>query len=195
MSIKVEALVGNVERPFEYGNVFCREHAGGGERLKIGLNDGQDACALALMDGLRGPFQLLFVLHTTRTGAGLGRYESPELTAAEAKAFIKQFGRFLSEDARHDFWVRSHKDDATIVLDRHNVIYGYGPLDAFESALRGLGVRAGETPAVPDPHVHYYHPEWDDTEREILGTFDWHVKPLRETDVQIRGSPSEGHGT
>src|SRR5262249_43812903 len=156
---------------------------GGFERLKIGLNDGQDACVLALLGGLRGPFQLLFVLHTTRTGADLGRYESPELTATEVEAFVRRFGRFLSEDARHDFWVRSHGDDATIVLDRHNVIYAYGALDAFESALRSLGARAGETPAIPDPHVHHYHPEWDDTERALIGTFKWHVKPLRETDV------------
>ena len=83
MSIKIEALTGNVEQPFKYGNVFSREEVAGRERLKIGLPDGQDACVLALMDGLRAPFQLLFVLHTTRTGADLGRYESPKLTAAE----------------------------------------------------------------------------------------------------------------
>src|SRR5205823_4295018 len=31
-------------------------------------------------------------------------------------------------DSRHDFWVRLHGDDATIVLVRHNLIYAYGPL-------------------------------------------------------------------
>ena len=50
--------------------------------------------------------------------------------------FLREFGRFLCEDSRHDLWVRSHDDDATIVLDRHNVIYAYGPLDAFEAALK-----------------------------------------------------------
>jgi hypothetical protein len=52
VSIKIEALVGNVERPFKYGNVFSRENVGGREPLKIGLNDRQDAGVLALMEGL-----------------------------------------------------------------------------------------------------------------------------------------------
>src|SRR4051794_15004365 len=105
----------------------------------------------ALTSHLRGPFQLLYVLHTTRTGAALGRYESPELNAAAVHKFLQSFERFLSEDARRDFWIRSHTDDATIVLDRHNLIHAYGPLDAFESALRDLGVQAGAPPSIPDP--------------------------------------------
>ena len=48
------------------------------------------------------PFQLLYVLHTTRTGAELGRYESPELNSEAVRAFLDSFGRFLSEDARQD---------------------------------------------------------------------------------------------
>jgi hypothetical protein len=195
VSIKIEALVDNVEHPFRYGDVFSFEEVGGRQRLSIGLDDRQDACLLAMVDRLSGPFQLLYVLHTTRTGASLGRYESPQLTAPEVKAFVEQFGRFLSEDARHDFWVRSHGDDATIVLDRHNVIYAYGPLEAFESVLRTIGAQRGGTPGIPDPHVHHYHPEWDDAERAVVGAFDWRVTPLRESDVQFRGSSSEERGT
>ena len=55
----------------------------------------------ALADGPRGPFQLLYILHTTRTGAELGRYESSELTLSVVQDFLRQFGRFLSEDSRH----------------------------------------------------------------------------------------------
>ena len=73
-----------------------------------------------------------------------GRYESPELTADAVKGFLHQFGRFLREDSRHDLWVRSHDDDATIVLDRHNLIYAYGPLDAFAVGSQSLDVREGQ---------------------------------------------------
>jgi hypothetical protein len=125
------------------------------------------------------------VLHTTRTNAELGRYESPELTADAVEGFLHQFGRFLCEDSRHDLWVRSHHDDATIVLDRHNLIYAYGPLDAFAAGLQSLGVREGQPAAIPDPHVHHYHPEWDDAERGVLGCFEWYIKPLRPSDVQF----------
>jgi hypothetical protein len=45
-------------------------------------------------------------------------------------------------------WLHSHDGNATIVLDRHNLIYTYGPLDGFERALIGAGVQRGELPQV-----------------------------------------------
>lgn len=120
----------------------------------------------------------------SRSATSGGRYESPELTADAVQEFLHQFGRFLCEDSRHDLWVRSHDDDATIVLDRHNLIYAYGPLDVFEAALQPLGARQGE-PAVLGPHVHHYHPEWEDAERRVLRCLEWQIKPLRPSDVQF----------
>jgi hypothetical protein len=181
---KIEALVGDVEQPFEYGNVFSREVVRGVSRLRIALDDAHGRCLWALTSLLIGPFQLLYVLHTTRTDAALGRYESPVLNVEAVEAFLDRFARFLSEDSRHDLWIRSHGDDATIIFDRHNLIYAYGPLDAFESRLRHLGVRAGSPPSIPDPHVHHYHAERDGDERAVLQAFDWVVKPLLESDVQ-----------
>jgi len=188
VTIKIEAVMGETPLAFDYGNVFAREDVGGRARLRVGLDGAQDAAVAALASSLRGPFQLLYVLHTTRTGTELGRYESPDLTADAVQAFLHQFGRFLCEDSRHDLWLRSHDDDATIVLDRHNLIYAYGPVHAFEAGLKTLGVREGESPAVPDPHMHHYHQEWDQTEEEILRHFDWHIKPLRPADVQFDDS-------
>lgn len=187
---KIVALVGDAEQPFEYGDVFSREVVRGVERLRIALDENHDRCVVALISRLLGPFQLLYVLHTTRTGAGLGRYESPELSAEEVKVFLGSFGRFLTEDARHDFWIRSHGDDATIVLDRHNLIYAYGPLDALESVLRAIGATPDAPPPIPDPHVHHYHPEWDDAERGVLRALDWRVSPLRDSDVQFAAIPN-----
>ncbi len=103
---------------------------------------------------------------------------------AGVEEFFNEFGRFFCEDSRHDLWVRSHDDDATIVLDRHNVIYAYGPLVAFEAALQSLGARKGE-PAVLGAHLHHYHPAWDEAERRVLRSFDWDIKPLRPSDVQF----------
>jgi hypothetical protein len=182
---KIQALVADVEQPFEYGNVFTREVVRGVERLRIALDDGHHAFIRTVTSRLSGPFQLLYVLHTSRTDAELGRYESPELNAEAVHVFLDRFGGFLSEDGRHDLWVRSHGDDATIVWDRHNLIFGYGPLDVFESALLQRGVRPGAPPSIPDPHVHHYHVERDAEERAVLQALDWHVKPLRESDVQF----------
>ena len=184
MTVKIEAVAGETPQPVQYGNVFAREDVGGRTRLCVGLDDAQDACVLKLAGGLSGPFQVLYVLHTTRTGAELGRYESPDLTADAVEGFLHEFGRFLCEDSRHDLWVRSHDDDATIVLDRHNVIYAYGPVALFEAKLQSLGAREGE-PAALGAHVHHYHPEWDDTERRMVRCLEWKITPLRPSDVQF----------
>lgn len=146
-------------------------------------------CAAQLQDDLDQPSNgtvpaALCAAHDENRGRTWA-YENPELIAEAVRAFLERFGRFLSEDARQDFWIRSHGDAATIVFDRHNLIYAYGPLDAFESVLRGLGVKAGAPASTPDPHVHHYHAERDDDERAVLQAFDWHVKPLRESDVQF----------
>jgi hypothetical protein len=98
VTIKIEAVNGETPLAFDYGHVFAREDVGGRARLRVGLDGAQDAAIAALASGLRGPFQLLYVLHTTRTGAELGRYESPDLTADGVQAFLHQFGRFLCED-------------------------------------------------------------------------------------------------
>jgi hypothetical protein len=184
VTIKIEAMNGDLPQPFAYGNFFAREEVGGRPRLRVGVDEAQEAAVAALAGDLRGPFQLLYVLHTTRTGAELGRYESPELALGTVQEFLRQFGRFLCEDSRHDLWIRSHDDDATIVLDRHNLIYAYGPLNDFEAVLQARGVRQGE-PLVPGPHVHHYHQAWDGAEEEIVRHFDWCISPLRHADVQF----------
>jgi hypothetical protein len=184
---KIDALVGSAETRFEYGYTFGREIVGGETRLKIGFDSAQDACVRELASGLLGPFQLLYVLHKTRTRTELGRYESPVVSIAQMHQFLLRFGPFLAQDARHDFWLRSHDDDATIVLDRHNVIYAYGPLKAFEAVLLSIGAHSHRLPRIPDPHVHYYHDEWDDSEREVLAALSWIRKPLRDSDVQYQG--------
>jgi hypothetical protein len=87
MTIKIDALVEEIPRTIEYGNVFVREGVGGRDRLRVGLNEAQDTCVRTLASTLSGPFQLFYVLHTTRTGAELGRYESPEVTRAGVEEF------------------------------------------------------------------------------------------------------------
>jgi hypothetical protein len=75
-------------------------------------------------------------------------------------------------------------DDATIVFDRHNLIFAYGPLELFEWELQLSGAREGE-PAVLRAHVHHYHADWDDAERGVLRRFEWRITPLRPSDVQF----------
>jgi len=171
-------------RPISYGNVIAREPTTGSERLVVGPSQDAAGCLVRMASVLAGECHLLYVLHTTRTGAQLGRYQSSALNKAEYESFLQEFGRFLGEDSRHDVWLHSPSEGATIVLDRHNLIFGYGPLAAFERVLLEAGMCRGAVPRVPLPHLHHYHAQWDGHETAILGRLPWQVGPLHEEDRQ-----------
>jgi len=83
-------------------------------------------------------------------------------------------------------------DGGTLVLDRYNMVYAYGPLDRFERILRGGGIQLvaeWAAPAVPYPHALHYHGEWDATEEEVLRAFEWRRTPLHTEDVQFWSGP------
>ena len=70
-----------------------------------------------------------------------------------------------------------------MVWDRHDLLFGYGPLEAFETSLRSLGYTPGQ-PVVPTPHQHHYRAEFDGLARELLSTLDWERSPLKPSDEQ-----------
>ena len=181
-----------VEHAFEYANTYVRERTGTSERLRVGLRGGQAHVFRLLGSTLAPPYVVLYVLHTSRTGAPLGRYESPELTRAEVAALEERFGAYFAGDARHDVWLHAPTEGATLVLDRYNLVYAYGPLDHVERQLRDSGVApaaAWAAPQAPSPRALHYHPEWDTAEEELLAALDWHRKPLRPEDVQAWTGP------
>ena len=184
MTTKIEALVDGVGKRFSYGDAFVREMAATTPRIRIGLDARFVGWLVRLASVLRGPYQLLYVLHTTRTGSPLGRYQSPSIDFDDLKRFLEDFGDFIAGDSRHDLWVHTESDDATIVFDRHNLMFAYGPLDTFEHVLLDGGVRPSIPNQLPDPHVHHYHSVWDGSERRILTALDWSYTPLREQDIQ-----------
>ena len=48
MTVKIDAMVGQIPQTFEYGSLFAREDVGGHARLRVGLNEAKDACLLTL---------------------------------------------------------------------------------------------------------------------------------------------------
>ena len=96
---------------------------------------------------------------------------------------LSKFSTFLATDARRDTWVHFPKDNVTLILDRHNVLNAYGPIEQFEEVLRSLGLREG-TVDIPVPHCHHYHEEFDLSENQILSWFDWEKTDLHPEDYQ-----------
>ena len=134
-----------------------------------------------LVECLRPPYMLLYLLHMPRGEAEAGRYLSEPLERSQALQIIDRFAGFLGGDGRHDFWLRSTADNATVVWDRHNLIHAYGPLDRYTEVLTALGFSAGE-PEIPSPHVHHGRVEFDVDSRALLEAAQWHHSPLHPGD-------------
>ena len=106
-----------------------------GGRIVAGVAGSDPLVFERLVEQLEPPYYLLYLLHTPRGEAEPGRYQSPKLSLTEVTAFLARFRRFLSADARFDLWAHAPSENATVVWDRHDKLFAYGPLDRYASAL------------------------------------------------------------
>src|ERR1041385_8922476 len=150
--------------PHDFGKLYAHEQTSSSPRLCIAASSGGTALLRELTLALAEPFLLLYVLPIPRGRSEAGRYQSNELSRAELDVLFKRFGEFWDSDGRHNVWIRS-SDDGMLVYDRHNLIYAYGPLTLFESALRKLGYIMAASLTLDFFHQHSYHQEYDALER------------------------------
>jgi hypothetical protein len=162
---------------------FSLPAAGAIQRVQAAAPASDPRVFLALAECLEGPLKLLYVLHTSRGEADLGRYQSPDLSFAELQEFVAEFRSFLTADARFDLWVHSPSQGGTVVWDRHDLLHAYGPLDCYADSLRRLGFTTGN-PAIPAPHSHNYHQELDPLARRLMARYPWKHSALRPEDAQ-----------
>lgn len=153
--------------PHDYGQVYAHECTSSAPRLSIAASHDGSRLLRDLSQILSEPFFLLYVLVVPRGGSIEGRYQSDKLSRAEVDATFDRFGRFWDGDGRHSIWLRSQTDDATLVYDRHNLIYAYGPIEQFESHLISLGYSTVPRLSLAFEHQHAYHQEFDELEREL----------------------------
>ena len=98
------------------------------------------------------------------------------------EGFLRAHRDFLEYDGRHHLWVASVPREDTLVYDRRNIIFGYGPLEEWQRLLQSKGFR--ESPLdVPDSHAHFYRPEYDEEERRVMGEALWKWFPLQDGDT------------
>ena len=175
---------GEAERPYTYPSLFFRESLnGGGERLVLGRPDSAYVeLLLDLARTLPEPFRLLYVLVVPRDGsANAGRYQCPaELSYEELAGFLNDYHEFFECDGRHHLWI-ANPDFGNLVFDRHNVVYAYGDLTRFEEVAEAHKM-SKEQFAIPGPHWHAYHAEYDAMEHRLLKRWDWIHSPLRPQD-------------
>lgn len=170
--------------PHSYPPIFTTETTSAQTpRFVAGVPGGDASVLLKLVERLTPPFFVLYVLHTPRGEGDPGRYQSPQLELGALQSFISRFAAFFAGDARFDLWIHSPSSKGTIVWDRHNLIYGYGPVERFSRALSSLGFSEGR-PTVPGPHIHHYRQELDGDAKALLSAYSWQYSPLHPEDEQ-----------
>jgi hypothetical protein len=152
-------------------------------RLKAGLPLGEIEVLRKLLLHMEQPIYILYILHTPRGEGDPGRYQSSELSVEAVEHFLVRFSNYLQKDARFDLWFHSPSSSATVVWDRHNILFAYGLLEEFEAEIQKHGFSQGE-PLVPVPHTHHYREACDADATALLSHFDWHKSGLREEDEQ-----------
>ena len=68
------------------------------------------------------------------------------------------------------------------MLDRHEVIYAYGPIAEIVARLKEKGFAEVEMLRTPVPHSHHFHEELDADEQAMLEYWEWIQSELQETD-------------
>jgi hypothetical protein len=158
-------------------NRWMREPAAKRERLVVGPRQGHLDLFLSLCGCLQPPYAVLYVLSAPRASEP-GRYQLESwLDLPQLREFVAPYREFFQGDARHHLWIFSHDSSATIVYDKHDLIYAYGPLDQFIEVLRQHGLDEGEF-ELPYPHYHNYFPEFDEQERALIQENRWKRTPI-----------------
>jgi len=180
---KLSHLVAGNWVPHSHGALYLVAPAGEGERIVAGVPGGDPTPFTQLVSGLEPPYFLLYVLHTPRGEGEAGRYQSPPVTLPQFQDFMRRFGGYLSSDARFDLWAHSPAEQATVVWDRHNQLFAYGPLARYAAALDVLGFAPGDA-SISFAHQHHFRPEFDADASALLASFDWVHSALQPEDEQ-----------
>jgi hypothetical protein len=161
---------------------YARQVVGGVERLVIAPGAAPVALLRELLALLPEPVWVLYVLITPRSEAAAGRYQSARPhQREEVVALLDRFEHFFASDGRHNLWLAA-PPAGQLVLDRHEVIYGYGPIAEIVGRLKEKNFAEVDGIRVPVPHSHHFHEEMDEDEREVLTHWEWVQSELQETD-------------
>lgn len=169
--------------PYSHRPIFSVSSPHGRERLLAGMPGDDPTPFVRLVECLEPPYQLLYVLHTPRGEGRAGRYQSGEVGPEQFNRFVARFASFLTGDARFDLWAHSAADEATVVWDRHDQLFAYGPMERYASVLRALGFSDGDA-SVSFAHQHHYRQEFDADAAALLNHFSWIHSLLHEADEQ-----------
>jgi len=165
-----------------YGNIFAHEIYPKWSRVAIGANEKQIPLMLEIAHNWQGPFGVLYVLVVSRLGHENGRYQIPTpCSFDELELFASTFQNYFEEDGRHHVWFKDVNSHNQLIYDNHDLIYSYGNDNDIVAFLKNKGFNEGLL-KIPFPHEHKYNQEYDKSQEDIMGYFDWKKFPLQDND-------------
>ncbi len=176
------------DTPYRHNNTYAVENMGEDKlRLRIAPNSGHVGLLLHLASKLPEPYGVLYVLLVPRNGHQQeGRYQSPFLNFEELSGFMLRFQTVFEGDGRAHVWIASIDEEGeaigTLIYDKHDVIFAYGPIKDFEELLVSKGLRKAEPTPLPIPHTHHYNFQYDEDVVKLMDTFEWRFTALRPAD-------------
>ena len=169
-------------KPFRFPDLWQLETHKTFSRLRIGPASRQIGLALDLCKTWECPVWVLVVVVASSDEWKEGRYQAPHPVAFdEAEMLLWEYQELFEQDGRLNLWIGSSETNDLLVIDRHNLIYAYGDLEAAQTTLTEKGLSEGEV-AIPYPHTHHYHAEYDQTFRTLMARWDWVFSELNPED-------------
>jgi hypothetical protein len=161
----------NEMKEYVHPDLYNLENSNGVERLVIGLSKSHVDTILELAAPLCEPLYVIYVLHTSHNDNEQGRYQSKAISLSQVSDLFTSYKDFFENDARHDVWLHSPQSNASIVYDRHNLIYLYGFVDEQLECIEQKGIEK-KAFTISFPHIHCYHAEYDIFETKLINEFE-----------------------
>lgn len=157
--------------PYRHPRLWSREAISGVERLCVGGGERSAALLGDLAGCLPGPLFVVAVLGVAHAGKA-EKLESEPLDIEAVVRFLDDFRELFENDARAEAWVGATSGEGLLVLDEHDLIYAYGPLDDFEEILVAREFEGGD-PGVSFEHLHRFNAELDHMELRLREWGSW----------------------
>ena len=163
--------------PVTLDHVYDREIQKGVERIAIASRFGQVKQLCEMISALDGPFRFVYYLLSESGEYSAGYYSVVrDLDRDQVQSMLMEFERFFEHDGRHTLWIASPREKATVILDEHNLIYGYGPLDRWEAQLLASDLERGPV-SIPFPHTHHRHEGMESELIRLMQSQIWALRP------------------